>query len=792
MLATVFLLTTIKPAMKFVALLLISLFYSYSFAQRPENLFIVVIDGLRDEEGFAAESLYLRHIWNDLRPLGAINTRFFNRGWTATTSGHLAILSGDYVFLPGNGGIPQELRSDKPLLFEYARAYLNLPESAVGVVYGKWGNVGAIADFSLMPGFGGRFRGFSFGNQDVPDDTLCSKMLHRIMDSIHPRMVMVNLADVDYRGHSGVYQDYLQAIRVADSIVYELYKHIQALPPYNDTFYRNRTLLIVTSDHGRRDDAHGGFAEHAHWDHGSRHILFLALGTGIAAGRRVDTIARDLNDILPTVGYLFNLPTPFSSGKVMREILAGDLPAPSSLQPLLPLSSFTTNISLSPGYSTSPDVSSDRAGRLYCVWVDNSDGYWRVYLRTSNDEGTNWSPVQVLFPDAETKGELIYARVAADDSVVVSATGSFFHLQPVDSARIHYDSTFLWYPLLGTSTDGGQTWHSIAFFDSSMGSHWSPAGVRNGRYSVAWWQCGKFPWEETRDGINFNWRSSNQEWQSMPGNLNERVSSYLTLFDDGQSYHVAGSLLHSGDWDVIYLTSPDGRAWFSEWIIEDPAENPVYDYTPEIAVDDSGFVHIVWARRPNGNGNWRVVYGRRNPVTNEWDTVSLTPSSVDAWQPHISFSEGLLTVVWTDYRDGANVYLLTSDDRGRTWSVPFPISAAGGYVAQPRLCALGERRFYCVWSEWNGDNWEIVGQRVYLPRVIETGPDTGRSDLSLPTYHKGTGVITYHQHGRLVDISGRVVAELLPGPNHLGKLAAGVYIILPYQGQDRERLIIYR
>ena len=61
-------------------------------AQIAQNVFVVVVDGMRNMEAFESESLYTRHIWNDLRPIGTINKRFWNRGWTATTGGHTTIL----------------------------------------------------------------------------------------------------------------------------------------------------------------------------------------------------------------------------------------------------------------------------------------------------------------------------------------------------------------------------------------------------------------------------------------------------------------------------------------------------------------------------------------------------------------------------------------------------------------------------------------------------------------------------------------------------------------------------
>jgi hypothetical protein len=50
---------------------------------------------------------------------------------------------------------------------------------------------------------------------------------------------------------------------IVDSLIYEFWKHIQALPPYTDTFYKNKTVMIVTTDHNRtRNKAKYGYHQY--------------------------------------------------------------------------------------------------------------------------------------------------------------------------------------------------------------------------------------------------------------------------------------------------------------------------------------------------------------------------------------------------------------------------------------------------------------------------------------------------------------------------------------------------
>jgi hypothetical protein len=98
----------------------------------------------------------------------------------------------------------------------------------------------------------------------------------------------------------------------------------------------------------------------------------------------------------------------------------------------------------------------------------------------------------------------------------------------------------------------------------------------------------------------------------------------------------------------------------------------MYDYDPELCVDDSGYVHIIWARKPNTGGAWQLMYGRRDPATEAWDTVGLG-SPTDAWQPHIACkgetlaSSGL--TIATDTRKSTAGSAKTGAAHGR-WNSP--------------------------------------------------------------------------------------------------------------------------
>jgi len=669
-----------------------------SAAQETENVIIVTIDGIRNDEAFEAESLYLRHVWNDLRPLGTIYRRFWNRGWTATTSGHTTILSGVRQILNNNGGADGTVRSFDPLVFEYFREYLAEPEASCGVAFGKTGNFGAICDYGLEPAFGARVRGSQWGADTTHDDTNCLKMVFGLMDSVRPRLMLINLACVDGAGHTGVYEDYLEAIRVADSVVFELYKRIQAIPPYEDTSYRNRTLYIVTTDHGRNDDAHSGFKGHGEWDHGCRDLMFWALGPGVRQGAVIDSISRDQIDIAPTVGAVLGFPTPFAEGELMAEMFEpGRAPEPVLVSGA-PVAA--QNLSSNPGFSRDPDLARDRYGNLHLVWSDNTRGRWLVYYSRSTDDGMTWSMPRVMFDFPAEDSVMWYARVAADDSLAVAASGFGRHACYIDSVEPRrMDSTFLWYPWMATSTDQGGTWTAVSLFDSSMGMYYPGVAVREGRYSVAWWICGRFGWQAAKKGLNFNSREAGGEWDSVPERVKNSNMVHIALRDDGEQFHVATCAMSGDeDADILYFMRDSSGGWLKDSAVSDPLGSPVYDHDPELVVDESGMVHLFWQRKPDQGGVWRLMYGRRDPGTGAWDTLTLVSGPADACQPHAALKGDTLALVWTDYRGSASeVYCCFSTDLGLTWTEPEPVTTAGTLTQHPRVSPAGEG-FFVVWQ----------------------------------------------------------------------------------------------
>lgn len=270
-----------------------------------QHVVIVVIDGARYSETFGSGAKYIPRMWNDLRKEGAIYTSFWNDGMTKTCPGHASILTGVWQTIPNDGSV----RPSAPTLFERLRKQRPSDEHSCYVVSGK-PKLDCLT-YSTAADYGTDY-GASFVCDKKGTDTGTYRQLEAIMDRFHPSLVMVNLPRVDLSGHAGRWDDYVSAIRGADSLVEVLWLKIQS-----DSIYANTTTLFVTNDHGRHDPEHGGFKDHGDTCDGCRHIMLFALGPNIQPNASFDERCTQI-DIAPTIAGILGIAFPPGRGRALR------------------------------------------------------------------------------------------------------------------------------------------------------------------------------------------------------------------------------------------------------------------------------------------------------------------------------------------------------------------------------------------------------------------------------------------------------------------------------------------
>ncbi len=297
---------------KKVALLLgLFLLFSGQLLSQEGNVVIVIIDGARYTETFGDQTRQYVPFMSDIAEEGSLIEEFHNDSTTYTSRAIPALWCGtwtDVIDTVYNGSSTKYAK--KPTLFEYFRKQTGSPASNCYYVLPYIENLWLPSfDPDYGPEYWPEFHSVGNSDEDVCNETTF------IINNIHPQLLVVYLADVDHGGHSGNWYNYTKSIEIADSIVGVIWNTIQANP-----FYADNTTLIVTNDHGRHDNQHGGFQGHGCGCNGCRHIMFLAAGKGIKSNFVYNQYRR-IPDMAVTACELLGIEPEKATGEVMTEIL---------------------------------------------------------------------------------------------------------------------------------------------------------------------------------------------------------------------------------------------------------------------------------------------------------------------------------------------------------------------------------------------------------------------------------------------------------------------------------------
>jgi len=299
------------------ASLILILFFSgitICHSQSTEKMMIVIIDGARYTETFGDPThTYTPEMW-DLSKQGTIVDNFTNDGVTKTYRAIPALWCGAWTDVTDTTYQGSETQyAQLPSIFEYYRKQKNRPAEDCFYILKYISSLWLPSfDPDYGPDYWPEFHSVGSTDKDV------ANQVQWVMDNHHPHFMLVYLADVDHAGHSGNWTEYTTAIRTADSIVGVLWQQLQS-----DPFYKDSTTLIVTNDHGRHDDQHGGFQHHGDGCEGCRHIQFLAVGPPIKKNF-VSYTDRSIPDMAVTASALLGINPEKATGNIMQEIFSYD------------------------------------------------------------------------------------------------------------------------------------------------------------------------------------------------------------------------------------------------------------------------------------------------------------------------------------------------------------------------------------------------------------------------------------------------------------------------------------
>ena len=279
---------------------------------KTENVIIIVMDGARYSETWGDNShQYIPNLASNIKTKSVVNTKFYNNGFTWTSPGHLAMVSGQHYNLNNGGGelppfptIFQYYNETHPSKSSWIIASKDKLEVLTNTSESTYNNM-FLADTDCgLNGLGSGYRSDSV--------TLYNSL--NILINNQPNLALINFKDPDSWGHAGNWPNYLESIENTDDYINQIFTLIETNP-----FYKNKTTVFITNDHGRHLDDNGGFWNHGDNCDGCRHIMFFGYGPDFKKNVSIET-RYELIDIATTTSKLLNFEIPGSQGIIMQDL----------------------------------------------------------------------------------------------------------------------------------------------------------------------------------------------------------------------------------------------------------------------------------------------------------------------------------------------------------------------------------------------------------------------------------------------------------------------------------------
>ncbi|MGE0562822.1 MAG: sulfatase-like hydrolase/transferase [Flavobacteriales bacterium] len=279
---------------------------------KTENVIIIVMDGARYSETWGDNThLNIPYLAGNIKSKGVVNSNFYNNGFTVTSPGHLAMISGQYYNL-NNGGA--EL-PPFPSIFQYFNQ--TYPNKLSWIIASK--DKLEVLTNTSQPNYKDMYLantdcGIAGLGTGYREDSVTLYNAKNILNNDKPSLVLINFKDPDSFGHANDWTNYLFSIRKTDNYINQIIDLVET-----SSHYKDKTTIFITNDHGRHDDLNGGFQSHGDNCNGCRHIMFFGYGPDFKNNVIINT-RYELIDIAQTTAFLLNIELPNSQGILMEDL----------------------------------------------------------------------------------------------------------------------------------------------------------------------------------------------------------------------------------------------------------------------------------------------------------------------------------------------------------------------------------------------------------------------------------------------------------------------------------------
>lgn len=123
------------------------------------------------------------------------------------------------------------------------------------------------------------------------------------MKKRHPNLVYLAYGETDDFAHDGKYDAYLKSANTTDSFIQGLWNYLQS-----DSFYKNKTTVLITTDHGRGTIPIEEWKSHGSKIKGADQVWFVCFGAKVSAvGEVKDSEQLYSNQIAATIAKILGV-----------------------------------------------------------------------------------------------------------------------------------------------------------------------------------------------------------------------------------------------------------------------------------------------------------------------------------------------------------------------------------------------------------------------------------------------------------------------------------------------------
>ena len=158
-----------------------------------------------------------------------------------------------------------------------------------------------------------------------------------------------------------------------------------------------------------------------------------------------------------------------------------------------------------------------------------------------------------------------------------------------------------------------------------------------------------------------------------------------------------------GDWEIYHKKSTNGG---TAWTTKRLTYNAGDAWSVDIAINSSNHLHVVWV--DDTSGNWEIYHKKSTNSGTTWTTKRLTYNSGASGSPDISVdSSNHIHIVWNDSSPGnTEIYHKKSTNGGSTWTTK-RITNNSGISLSPAIAIDSSDNLHVVWFDWTPGQTEI-------------------------------------------------------------------------------------